>query len=62
MKKNSEVERCLSTPRELCKSCYNWLTQEDVGFNDLPQCSEAKSECRSYLLGYKDTCNRYCNI
>lgn len=56
------IVRCLSEPRELCKKCYNWLTKEDVGFNDLPQCSESRFEsCRSYLLGRSDTCRRYLN-
>lgn len=46
----------LSTPRELCKDCYNWLTQEDVGFNDLPHCIENTFDCHAYLLG---TCDNY---
>lgn len=57
--KGEHIARCLSEPRDLCKTCYNWLTQEDVGFNDLPQCGENDSSCRAYLLGYIDKCNRY---
>ena len=63
MKTGDEILRCLSEPRELCETCYNWCTQEMVGFNDLPQCSEAGHACtRDYLLGCSDTCNRYCNM
>lgn len=52
--------RCLSEPRELCKTCYNWLTQEDVGSRDLPQCSEDHySSVRSYLFGHSDVCIKY---
>lgn len=62
-KSGEEITRCLSEPKELCKTCYNWLTQEDVGFNDLPQCSEDHcSDARKYLFGRSDTCKRYCNM
>jgi hypothetical protein len=53
---------CLSHPRDLCKKCYNWLSQEDVGFNDLPGCSESRSGCRDYLLGYKNYCLRFLDL
>ena len=49
----------LSIPRELCKDCYNWCTQEDVGFNDLPHCSENAYDCRAYLLGTCDNCPKH---
>lgn len=62
MKADDEIVRCLSEPRELCKTCYNWLTQEDVGFNDLPQCSDSDSSTKAYLFGCSDTCKRYCNM
>ena len=55
-RKNNDLVYCLSNPREMCETCYNWLTQEDVGSNDLPQCSENKQSCRDYLFGYSDTC------
>lgn len=60
---DNEMVRCLSEPRELCKTCYNWLTQEMVGFNDLPQCSEGgHPSTRDYLLKQSDTCKQYCNM
>lgn len=62
MLSGEEIVRCLSEPRELCKHCYNWLTQEDVGTNDLPQCGDSTSETRSYLFGRKDTCNRFLKL
>ena len=49
----------LSTPRELCKECYNWLTQEDVGFYDIPHCSEDDLECRWYLCGDREDCPNF---
>lgn len=56
----NRIVRCLSEPRELCKTCYNWLTQEDVGFNDFPQCSEGHfASTRAYLLGNTDVCPKY---
>lgn len=42
--------------REMCKTCYNWMSQEDVGFDDLPQCSEPDSACRDYLNGILKKC------
>ena len=63
-KSSDEIARCLSEPRELCKTCYNWLTQKMVGFNDLPQCSEIcrHSSPRVYLLRQSNTCKQYCNM
>ena len=58
-----DIVRCLSEPRELCKTCYNWLTQEDVGPNDFPQCSESGREsCSGYILGRLDNCRWYLNL
>lgn len=58
-----DIVRCLSEPRELCKTCYNWLTQEDVGPNDFHQCSESGREsCRGYLLGRLDNFRGYLNL
>lgn len=48
-------------PRELCKTCYNWLSQEDVGENDIPHCTDDKSNERHYLNGDCDTCESYLN-
>lgn len=48
--------------RRLCKTCYNWNTQEDVGFDDIPQCSEPDSECRDYLNGFLKNCPKYLNL
>ena len=63
MKKGFDIVRCLSEPKELCKTCYNWLTQEMVGLNDLPQCSEGhRPNARKYLLGSCATCSEYCNM
>lgn len=54
------IVRCLSEPRELCKTCYNWCTQEMVGFNDLPQCTEDHySSVRAYLFGHINVCPKY---
>ena len=47
--------------RELCKTCYNWLSQEDVGFNDLPHCSENRANEADYLNGYCENCDSYLN-
>lgn len=53
----------LNNPRELCETCYNWLTQDDVGFNDLPHCVIADcEECRNYLLGHTKKCSKYLNL
>lgn len=47
--------------RELCKTCYNWLSQEDVGPNDLPHCSENRANEINFLKGYCDNCDSYLN-
>lgn len=52
----TDIANLLSTPRELCKNCYNWCTQEDVGTNDFPHCIENAYDCRAYLLGTHDNC------
>lgn len=62
MLSGEEIVHCLSEPRELCKHCYNWLTQEDVGFNSFPGCSESTPETRSYLFGKIDTCSRFLDL
>lgn len=55
------IEERLSTPRKLCKTCYEWLTQEDVGDNDFPHCGRDNYECRNYLYGSEDKCPYYLN-
>ena len=44
--------------RELCRRCYEWATQEEVGPNDLPGClhNYFGSTARSYLCGERDDC------
>lgn len=55
-----DIAKLLSTPRELCKTCYNWCTQEDVGEHDWPQCSEAFDwDCYWYLTRKNDTCPKH---
>lgn len=57
---NPTNEVKLYTPRELCKDCYNWNTQEDVGFNDFPNCSEGyRTATRNYLNGLSDICPQH---
>lgn len=51
----SNIADALSTPRELCMNCYNWLTPED----DLPHCLENAYDCRAYLLGTHDNCPKH---
>lgn len=47
----------LSEQRELCKECYNWLTQEDVGEFDFPHCSCSDDyDCNRYMYGLCDEC------
>lgn len=50
----SNIAEALSTPRELCINCYNWLTPENN--YDLPHCLENAYDCRAYLLGTHDYC------
>jgi RNase P subunit RPR2 len=46
-----------STQRELCKNCYNWLTQEDVGPHDFPHCQETnRYACLDYLYHRRNDC------
>lgn len=55
-------ERCeddrkqLWKQRKMCKTCYNWMSQEDVGFDYYPHCSEADSDCIEYLTGRIKKC------
>lgn len=51
-----------NTPREQCKTCYEWLTQEDVGFNDIPHCTRSDYECKWYLNGSMDECPFYLDL
>lgn len=55
----SSIADALSTPRELCKDCYNWCTQEDVGPNDFPQCGEGCHQTHNYLIGLSNTCPKH---
>lgn len=53
----SNIADTLFTPRELCKDCYNWCTQEDVGPYDFPHCGEGfHPETHNYLIGLSSTC------
>lgn len=46
--------------RELCKRCREWVTQKDVGRNDIPHCvNEGKFEAWEYLIGMKDNCGLF---
>lgn len=59
----TNIADLLRTPRELCFTCYNWCTQEDVGEYDFPQCSEgSSSEAHNYLIGLSDTCSRHLEL
>lgn len=56
----TDTAKRLSTPRELCKNCYNWCTQEDVGPYDFPQCGEScRPETHNYLMGLSETCPKH---
>ncbi len=55
----NNIAKRLSTPRELCKDCYNWCTQEDMGENDFPQCGEFHPEAHNYLIGSSNTCPKH---
>lgn len=56
----SDIAKLLSTPRDLCKTCYNWCTQEDVGEYDFPHCCEGSCyETHNYLIGLSDTCPKH---
>lgn len=60
MKKKRELELLqTSIPRELCKECYDWCSQEEVGFNDIPHCLNADSCCRDYLNHLREDCPKY---
>ena len=55
-KQQIDYAKLLSTPREMCKECYNWLTQEDVSENDLPHCECGEYESHNYLIYLRDDC------
>ena len=47
-------------PREKCKHCRNWLTQEDVGFNDYPHCLvEYDISVSDYMSKLSDDCKKH---
>ena len=59
----SDVAELLQTPRELCLTCYNWCTQEDVGEYDLPHCSEGiHYEAHNYIIGLSDSCPKHLEL
>lgn len=50
----------LFTPRELCKHCIEWVTQEETGFNDFPHCVMGHDyDVDRYLHHQQDTCPRF---
>ena len=52
-----ELDIPLFVPRELCLSCYNWLTQADVGPHNHPSCTDSdKTCCRDYLYHRREDC------
>lgn len=56
----SNVAEMLRTPRELCLTCYNWCTQEDVGEYDWPQCeNSADYDCYRYLTHQRENCPKH---
>ena len=56
MKKKKE----LYEQRELCKHCIEWVTQEDVGFDDFPHCVMSHDfDVDCYLHHQKDTCPKF---
>ena len=58
-----DIPKLLSTPRELCKTCYNWCSQEDVGPNDWPQCENSSDfYCYSYLMHYTNDCPKHLEL
>ena len=59
MEKKRNISK-IEPPRELCKRCREWLTQEDVGFNDIPHCCcEAKFEAHQYMIGMENECKNF---
>ena len=47
-------------PREKCKHCWNWCTQADVGFNDIPQCSCGTDyDAQRYMDGSSEDCPKF---
>ena len=61
-KKERDFVTELSTPKKLCKRCYNWLTKEDVGEHDIPHCLEDHYETYKYLSGDSDNCEKFCEL
>ena len=51
-----------SIPRELCKKCYDWCTQEDVGYHDIPHCINSDYCCHDYLLHLRDDCPKFIEL
>lgn len=51
-----------SIPRELCKKCYNWYTQEDVGEHDIPHCINSDYCCSDYLRKYRNDCPKFVEL
>lgn len=48
----------IQPPRELCKHCTEWSTQDDVGPNDLPGCVHDAfgTLAHSYIIGDRNDC------
>lgn len=58
-----DIAELLRTPRELCKTCYNWCSQEDVGEYDWPQCSESDDfDCHDYLIHNRNNCPKHLEL
>lgn len=61
-RKNLDYVEKLSTPREQCKTCQEWLTWEFVDDNDFPHCLRSDYECRCFLDGSMDECPFYLDL
>ena len=58
-----DIPKLLSTPRELCETCYNWCSQEDVGPHDWPQCvNSGDYDCYNYLMHYTNDCPKHLEL
>lgn len=65
MKKYEYIKEDLpqtSIPRELCLKCYDWCSQEDVGWNDIPHCLHDDYRCIDYLRGLTNDCPKFCEL
>lgn len=51
-----------SIPRELCKKCYDWCSQEDVGEHDIPHCINVDYYCRDYLQNFRNDCPKFIEL